>query len=45
MDVLRPALDEFGDLWPDPVIAEMKVHAARAYGQLVAKREGACTRR
>ena len=34
MDVLRPALDEFADLWPDPVIAEMKVHAARAYGQL-----------
>ncbi len=33
MDVLRPALDEFGDLWPDPVIADMKVHAARAYGQ------------
>jgi class 3 adenylate cyclase/tetratricopeptide (TPR) repeat protein len=34
MDVLRPALDEFADLWPDPVAVELKVHAARAYGQL-----------
>jgi class 3 adenylate cyclase/tetratricopeptide (TPR) repeat protein len=34
MEVLEPALDEYADLWPDPVIAEMKVHAARAYGQL-----------
>ena len=28
MEVLLPALAEFADLWPDPVIAEMKVHGA-----------------
>ncbi len=30
LEFLEPALAEYGDLWPDPVIAELKLHLARA---------------
>ena len=32
-DVLEDAFGRYGDLWPDPSIASLKVHLARAIGQ------------